>query len=211
MVPNNAEAAMDGYEMVAKSSKDNITLYAKKIDGLYYDFKIDFMGRIASKPFWLSAANNQTYAPQIIYEDIGRDENKELIIVLNKGYGTGVLVEDVYVIEANDIQFREVLVENPLVVVLKNTNTKLTPTEAKINMGDHHFVKDISSVDINPENIFKDIVFGSIIKYEVENSHLVARINAQVSPAYSFGEVVITYEYLDKMYQAQSIDFQPYK
>ncbi|MGE6517637.1 hypothetical protein [Lysinibacillus sphaericus] len=73
IAPNKAWATIKGYDKVATSSKDDITLYAKKIDDFYYDFKIDFKGRIASRPFWLNVANNPTYAPKIIYEDINRD------------------------------------------------------------------------------------------------------------------------------------------
>jgi hypothetical protein len=196
--------------MVAKSGKDDISMYAKKIDDLYYDFKIDFNGRIASRPFWMNVTN-PTYAPKIYYEDINKDEKKELTIILTKGYGTGVLDEEVYVFETDSNRFGEVLVDNPLAVVLKNAKTRLTPTEAKISIGDKQHVVDISPVGIKPENVFKDIYFGSIIKYEVENKHLIARLAAQVSPAHTIGEVIITYEYRDKMYQAKSVDFQPYK
>ncbi|QCR31067.1 hypothetical protein [Lysinibacillus sp. SGAir0095] len=211
IAPNKAWATVKGYDKVATSSKDDITLYAKKIDGFYYDFKIDFKGRIASRPFWLSVANNPTYAPKIIYEDTNRDGKKELIIILNQGYGTGVLLEEIYVFEIGDNQFGEVIVDHPLAVVMKNAKTSLTPTEAKISIGNKHDVVDLSAVGMEPENVFKDIFFGGIIKYEVENNHLIARLAAQVSPSNSIGEVIIIYEYRDKMYQAKSVDFHPYK
>ncbi|MEK3992716.1 MULTISPECIES: hypothetical protein [Robertmurraya] len=82
---------------------------------------------------------------------------------------------------------------------------------SKISIGDKQYVVDLSPVGIKLENVFKDIYFGGIIKYEVENKHLIARLTAQVSPAYSIGEVIITFEYRDKMYQAKSVDFHPYK
>ncbi len=34
-VPDNTEAKNEGYEIVSKLSKENITLYAKKIGSLY--------------------------------------------------------------------------------------------------------------------------------------------------------------------------------
>ncbi|MGE8203049.1 hypothetical protein ACQKP0_00575 [Heyndrickxia sp. NPDC080065] len=210
IVPDKTEATIKGYDMVAKSVKDDISMYAKKIDDLYYNFKIDFKGRTSSRPFWMNVTN-PTYAPQIYYKDINKDEKKELIIILTKGYGTGVLDEEVYVFETDSNRFGEVLVDNPLAVVLKNAKTSLTPTEAKISIGDKKYVVDISPVGIKPENVFKDIYFGGIIKYEVVNNHLIVRLTAQVSPAHSIGEVIITYEYRDKMYQAKSVVFQPYK
>jgi hypothetical protein len=173
--------------------------------------KIDFKGTVYSRPFWINVANNPTYAPKIIYEDINRDEKKALIIILNKGYGTGVSIEEVYVFETDYNRFGEVLVDNPLAIVLKNVKTRLTPTEAKISIGDKHYVVDISPVGIKPENVFKDISFASIIKYEVENNQLMVRLASEVSPAHFIGEVIIAYEYRDKMYQAKSIEFQQYQ
>jgi hypothetical protein len=210
IAPNKVGAIVPEYTVIAKSDKDNITIYAKKMDDLYYDFKIDFKGRVFSRPFWMNATN-PTYAPQIYYEDIDKDEKKELIIILTKGYGTGVLDQEVNVFNIAYNRFSEVLVDNPLAVVLKKAKTRLTPTEAKISIGDKHYVVDISPVGIKPENVFKDIFFGGITKYDVENNHLVARLDARVSPTHSIGEVIITYEYRDEMYQSKSVDFQPYK
>src|SRR5690606_26483502 len=92
--PTLVGAEIEGYEIVTRNDKENITLYAKKMNGLFRDFKIAFKGGVYSRPFWISVTN-PTYAPQIIYEDINKDQKKELIIILTKGYGTGVLWEDV--------------------------------------------------------------------------------------------------------------------
>ncbi|WP_251552819.1 hypothetical protein [Neobacillus muris] len=80
VVPKSVSASNEGYELVSKLSEEDIVLYAKEINGLYRDFKIDFKGEVYSRPFWLSVANNPTYAPQIYYEDINEDEKKELIV-----------------------------------------------------------------------------------------------------------------------------------
>jgi hypothetical protein len=39
IAPNKAGAVIEGYDIVAKSTKENITLYAKKMNGLYYNFE----------------------------------------------------------------------------------------------------------------------------------------------------------------------------
>jgi hypothetical protein len=51
IAPNKAGAIIPAYTVIAKSDKDNITIYAKKMDGLYYDFKIDFKGAGFFKTF----------------------------------------------------------------------------------------------------------------------------------------------------------------
>jgi hypothetical protein len=103
-------AEIEGYEIVSRNNKENITLYSKEMNGLFRDFKINFKGEIYSRPFWISETN-PSYAPQIIYKDINKDQNKELIIILTKGYGTGVLWEDVYVFDTlnNRLDVNEVM------------------------------------------------------------------------------------------------------
>lgn len=210
IAPNKAGAVIEGYDIVGRSSKENITLYAKEMNGLYYNFKLDFKGRSYSRPFWTSVANKPTYAPKIIYEDINRDEKKELIIILNKGYGTGVVLEDVYVFDT-DNQFGEVLIDNPIAIIYKNVKTKLLTEKAEVNVGDKVYTVDITPLEIKPTNLFNHISFGSTTRYEVEDNQLIVRVGGQISPASFVGEIVIVYEYHDKMYQAKSIEFKPYK
>ncbi len=204
------EAQFAGYEVVSSLNKENITLYAKEVNGLYQDFKIDFKGQIYSRPFWMSVANNPNYAPEIYSEDINQDEKEELIIILTKGYGTGVLQEEVYVLGYSD-GLVDVLVDNPLAIINKNVKSKLSTKEAKISVGEKVYTVDIIPLQIESTNIFGDIVFGDIINYEVTDSQLIVRVSGRISPSSNVGEIVIIYEYRDKMYQAKSIDFQPIK
>ena len=63
---------------------------------------------------------NPSYAPQIFYENINNDEKKELIIILTKGYGTGVLDQEVKVFHEDNHRFSEELVYKPMDIVSKN-------------------------------------------------------------------------------------------
>ncbi|MDZ5472397.1 hypothetical protein SM124_11625 [Bacillus sp. 31A1R] len=207
VAPNKAEATIPGYTVIAKSDKDNITIYAKKMDGLYYDFKIDFKGKVFSRPFWMNATN-PTYAPEIYYEDINNDEKKELIIILTKDYGTGVLDQEVSVFHINHKRFGEVLVDHPMAIVNKNIKASLTPSKAEITIGKKQYLINVKELKLLPETVFDEINFESIIKYEVKNNKLTATLHPQFSPGAFVGSILITYEYRDKMYQAKSIEFQ---
>ncbi|SES44222.1 hypothetical protein [Psychrobacillus sp. OK032] len=207
IVPNNPRAEIEGYDIVAKSRKENITLYAKKMNDLYYDFKLDFKGEVYSRPFWINVANNITYSPQIYYEDINKDKKKELIIILNQGYGTGLLQQEIYVYGYTN-GLIDVLVDNPLAIIYKNVKTKLSTEKAEIKIGDKVYKVDITPLKIKPTNLFEDIAFGGVTKYEVKDHQLIATISGQISPAGFVGQFVIVYEYRDKMYQAKSIEFQ---
>jgi hypothetical protein len=140
------------------------------------------------------------------YEDINQDKEKELVIVLNKGYGTGVLQEEVFVYRYTN-GLVDVLVDNPLVINYQNVKTRLSTEEAEIRVREKVFRIDITPYQIKPENVFDDIGFGGIIDYEVINQNLLVRVSGQISPAMSIGDIIIVYEYKDKMYQAKTIDF----
>ncbi|SES45472.1 hypothetical protein [Psychrobacillus sp. OK032] len=205
---NKAGATIEEYTVIAKSDKDDITVYAKKMGGLYRDFKIDFKGETYFRPYWMNVTN-PTYAPQIIYEDINKDAKKELIIILTKGYGTGVVDQEVYVYRNTNGLF-DVLVDDPMAIIYKDVKTKLTTEKAEIRIGDKIYKVDITPLEIKPTNLFEGIAFGGVIKYEVKDHQLIATISGQISPASFVGEIVIVYEYRDSMYQAKSIEFQRY-
>ncbi|EPD53818.1 hypothetical protein HMPREF1210_00641 [Paenisporosarcina sp. HGH0030] len=204
------KVSFERYEIVAKSTEENITLYAKKMEDLesqYRDFKIDFKGETYSRPFWMNVTN-PTYAPEIFYEDINKDQKKELIIILTRGYGTGALLEEVYVYRYTN-GLIDVLVDDPIAIINKNVKTKLTTEKAEIRIGDKEYKIDLAPLQINPTNLFEEIAFGGVIKYEVKDQQLTATLPAQITAAGYLGEIVIVYEFRDKMYQAKTIEFQP--
>ncbi|MBE4909136.1 hypothetical protein IMZ08_13795 [Bacillus luteolus] len=207
--PITAVTDFEGYEIVSLNNKENITLYAKKIDSLYRGFKIDFKGGVYTRPFW-NSETNPTYAPQIFYKDINNDKREELVITLTKGHGTGLLWEDVYVFNTLDNRLIEEIVDHPLAILKKNVKTKLNKDKAEIIVNNKKWAIDLSPFEIKPDNLFDDIGFGSIVDYEVINNCLMVRLSGQVSPGMFVGDVIITYEYRQNMYQAKTIDFIPH-
>ncbi|MBN8194231.1 hypothetical protein JI667_19040 [Bacillus sp. NTK074B] len=206
--PSIAGAKIEGYEVVSHNDKENITLYGKKMDDLYRGFKVDFKGQIYTRPFW-NSVTSPTYASQIFYIDINKDKKEELIITLTTGYGTGLLWEEVHVFDTldNRLNVNEVIVDNPLAIVYKNVKTKLSNEEAEIRVGNKEYKVDITPFEIKAENLFDDVGFGSIIDYEIINNNLMVKVSGQISPASYIGDVIVTYEYRDKMYQSKTIDF----
>mgnify|MGYP007003813374 CR=1 FL=1 len=204
---------IEGYKIISKSSEESIVVYARKINDVYQDFKIEYNGAVLSRPFWINDTN-PAFSPKIICEDINDDDKKDLIIILTKGYGTGVLEQEAHVfhIEKKTIGKEimevpmEVLVDNPLAIIKKTVRTTLTKTESQISIDDRHFKMDIERLGINP-NLFDNIYFGNIITFEVSDNRFIAKIGAQISPAGFIGDVLIVYEYRDEMYQASHLNF----
>jgi len=211
------KAMINEYDEIAKSDKVDATLYAKKMNGVYTDFKINFQGGVLSKPYWMNTTS-PTWSPQIIYEDINKDGKKELIIILTKGTGTGILEREVHIFQIQKQRINkgivevpvEVLVDDPIAIVLKNVKTELLPSKAIISIGKKKYAIDTKPLKIDPEHLFPDIYFGNLINFEITDNQLIAKIGGQISPAGGrIGDIQITYMFKDKMYQAESIEFKP--
>lgn len=218
-VLTKAIATTNDYDEIANSEKVGVTIYAKKMNGLYTDFKIDFQGNILSKPYWINTTS-PTWSPEIIYEDISQDGKKELVIILTKGTGTGVLEREVHVFQiqqqkSDNIQIEvpvEVLVDEPVAILLKNVKTELTPNKATVSIGDKKYTINIKPLGIQPEHLFDDIYFGNLINFEIKDNQLIAKLGGQISPVGGYiGDIQITYIFKDKMYQAKSIEFISYE
>jgi len=214
-----AKAMINEYDEIAKSDKVDVSLYAKKMNGVYTNFKINFQGGVLSRPYWINTTS-PTWSPQIIYEDINKDGKNVLIIILTKGYGTGILEREVHVFHIQNQLLNkkfvevpvEVLVDDPIAIVLKNVKTELLPNKANISIGDKKYTIDIKSLGIKPEHLFADIYFGNIINFEIKDKQLIAKIGGQISPAGGYiGDIRITYMFKDNIYQAKSIEFEPHE
>ncbi|MFC9539492.1 hypothetical protein ACFTQ7_06350 [Lysinibacillus sp. NPDC056959] len=104
----------------------------------------------------------------------------------------------------------EVLVDDPIGIVLKNVKTKLLSNKAIISMGEKKYVIDTKPLKIESNHLFPDIYFGNLISFEINDNHLIVKIGGQISQAGgSIGDIQITYIFKDKMYQAKSIKFKP--
>ena len=216
-VLTKTKAMINEYDEISKLNKADVTIYAKKMNGVYTDFKIDYQGSVLKRPYWINTTN-PTWSPEIIYEDINKDGKNELIIILTKGNGTGVLEREVHVFHFQNQRINnqlvevpiEVLVDDPVAIVLKNVKTELLPNRATITIGDKNYTIDIRHFKVEPEHLFQDIYFGNQINFEINDSQLIAKIGGQIAPVGgSIGDVQITYVFKDKMYQAKSVEFKP--
>jgi hypothetical protein len=195
-----------GYVRVAE--KGDIVLYAKKRDGGYFsDFKLVVNEYVYSRSLWRNSSN-PTYAPKIHYEDITNDGEKEVIIILTTGTGTGIHQQEVYVYR-NSNGLMDILVDNPLAIIFKNVKTSLSPERAEVTIGAQKHVVELKPPS-SPDIIFSDIAFASIVDYDVKDQQLTVRVGGQISPSRFVGDINIVYEYRDKMLQAKTISFTPY-
>ncbi|MDN4608669.1 hypothetical protein [Sporosarcina highlanderae] len=198
-------------KVVGKIPEANIYLYATEREGNLEKFRLEANGVIQYFPFWINVSN-ETYWPQLIYHDINHDGKKELIIILTQGYGTGIILQEVHVLHNTETNignvYREMIVDNPMAILLKNVKTKLTKSEAIITIGKEKTVIKIDTLGIEPENLFSDVVTDNLIRFEVIDNQLTALIGAQIAPVGGYiGSFYITYKFQNGLYEGTNVEF----
>ncbi|WFD11429.1 hypothetical protein [Tepidibacter hydrothermalis] len=203
---NTSKISTDDKNIIAEIPEANIRLYYKKEEsGMYKDFVLE----IDKKKYFFYWKNttNPVYNPKLILSDLNQDGYKEIIVILTKNIGTEVNVQEVHVIEINTMIEREV--ENPIHIIYKNVKTKLSSEQIEITINNNIKILDKEYIDIEPQNLLKDIAFGNVIKFEVEENKLYAVIPAQIASSSFVGNIKIKYIFQGKMYVMETIDFIP--
>jgi hypothetical protein len=192
---------------VATIPKEGVILSAIERKGMYKDFILEVKG--CKRFFNWENVSNATYAPELLLIDINHDKQKELIIILTTGTGTGVHVTEAHVINLETLI--ETYIDNPKAIILKNVKTKIMENVVEITIGNQKTLINKDDFDAKPENFFSNINFENISSFEVANDELKVNVGAQISIMDFVGEVQISYNYKDNMYQADRIEFVRYK
>ncbi|GAB6990399.1 stalk domain-containing protein [Paenibacillus pini] len=152
--------------------------------------------------------DNPTYAPVIISADVDGDGQKEWIIILTTGYGTGVYESKVFVVNA--ITGKEIPVEDAKTLFLKQFNGQFSEKGASLNISDKDFVIPPTKIQTDASNRFTHPSVGSIIQYDVEGDLLKATTAVQLSPTEFVGDVTIEYSFKNGVLQGNTVDFTLY-
>ena len=190
---------------VASLPKQNIFLYPvqEAENGMYKNFVLKIEDK--EKLFYWENISNETYAPRLTLVDLNKDKKRELVLILTTATGTAVDIERVHVIDINTL--KEIKVESPIDIIQNNVKTKLSTKEVEIVVDGHTIILDDKYMQIEPQNLFKDVFFGNIINFMIKDDKLNAVIPAQISPTSFIGEVKIIYTFQGNMYVMNSIEF----
>lgn len=117
---------------------------------------------------------NPTWSPEIIYGDISKSGKKELVIILTKETGTGVLKREVYVVHLQEQKYDqmqievpvEVLVDNPIEILLQSIKSELSPNKTSVSVGNKKYIIDLKALGIQPGHLLDEIYLGNLINFE---------------------------------------------
>lgn len=147
----------DMYEEIAVETKDN------------------------KKTFPWRNVTNPSYAPITIIADVDGDTNDEIIIILTTGYGTGVYVQEIHILNLENLT--ENYIEDPIKAINNTVTSSITINGDKVNVTVKWDGKTIEkSYDKSYVGIWNEKVsFGTIVNYEVINNRIIANVPGAMS------------------------------
>lgn len=144
--------------------------------------------------------------PQVITADLTGDGEEEIIVITNIGYGTGLSLSDLIVLDAHG---EIILHEDPLIAMMKQFTGRVTEQEVEVNMNGKVTKISKAQIEAEPSHLFGPGI-GSILYYSVENNTLHARAAVQISPAEFIGDLQMSYVYKNGVLQAGQASFELY-
>lgn len=150
---------------------------------------------------------NPSYAPFIITQDLNGDGQKEIVITLTTGYGTGVYQSNVLVYTAEG---DSIPVEDANTAFLKQFSGSYTAKGVEITLPANHYTIASERLMTEKEYLGDKPGIGSIMRYTVENGVLTATTAVQVSPAEFVGDLILKYSFKNGLFQAEHATFELY-
>lgn len=162
---------------------DKVTLIANNVtDDMYEGIIVQTQDKINAFP-WVNVTN-PSYVPTVNIADVNNDGKDEIIIILTTGYGTGVLQQDIHVLNMGDLS--EINIQNPMEEINKNVSSTITENEGKVNVTVKWNGKIIEKSNYNPDYAgiwFDEVSFGSHIRYDIIDNKIIANVSGAISPA----------------------------
>lgn len=148
---------------------------------------------------------NPTYAPEIVSVDLNGDGTKEIAVILTTGYGTGVYISELRLIDGDS--GNNIPVEDAIIAINKQFTGSVTNKGIDMNMNGHHTLLANDKLSTEREHWFDAPAIGNIIHYNIVNDTLKASAAVQISPGEFIGELEIEYTLKNGVYVAGEVTF----
>ncbi|MDD4729734.1 MAG: hypothetical protein PHN55_13435 [Dysgonamonadaceae bacterium] len=151
-------------------------------DGMYT--KMSVYTKDKNKVFQWSNVTNPTYAPTINIADVDDDGKEEVIIILTIGYGTGVLQQEIRLLNMEDLS--EISIQNPVEAINEKITSTIIKGGDKVNVTVKWDGKMIDQSYYNPNYSgfwFEEVSFGDRVSYDIIEDKIIASVLGAISPS----------------------------
>ncbi len=185
-----------------ETSDGEIQLKAESLNNLkdsYNGIVVSF-NSIVKLHNWQNTTN-ETYSPLIYYEDINKDSIKEIIVNTTLGYGTGLNINKIHVLNSKDLN--EYKIENINDYIKANITTDIR-NMLTISIKDKMQKVNIDNFK-NNISLYKKASFENYITYELKNSKINAIVAVQKSDTEFLGNLVFEYDFIDNIFVISNV------
>lgn len=209
--PEYVETSSIPRTVIALLEKNGIELSAGVLkDGMYSHLTVSIEGR--EHGFDWQTIGEPAFLPELGFFDVDGDGEGELIVILCLGKGTGILKEEIHVLNTED--FSEITVSDPLLALHDRTIMKITEDNMQIQIDQKPNVffraDEVDSELAQRESWFDAPAIGSIVDCSTQNNGTSVRVAVQISPAGLLGEFVLTYKCENNQLEIDEITFAGY-
>lgn|GEM_PF-1533427 len=199
-----AEAAAGEIVELAASEDRSVVLSAKpSATDLFDSLTVAIDGRERT----FSWKSSTLYDPELWQADVDGDDEKEVVLALTTGSGTGMHLSELHVLNRD---FTEVQADDPADVLQKQNKTSRSVKDGKVvytvTLGgqtyEHAFDESDSSAWFD-----NGAYFGGIIYYRIEGDTLYAEVPSQVSPGFFPGTANLKFGFGDGRLRVQDIAY----
>ena len=196
---NSKEVEIKDYEKKVISELDHIVITGKEGESGDYE-ELEITTDQFSRTLEGYNVTNPNYVPEIHTVDLNGDGNQEIAIILTKGYGTGVYISELHLI--NGDSGSSIPVEDAIIAIKKQFTGNVTSNGIEVAVNGHKTLTINDKLSTEREHWFKEPVIGNIIRYYVEDNVIKASAAVQVSPSDFIGELKIEYRVKNGVYIA---------
>ncbi len=176
---------------IASNTQQKLYLYPFECSkSTYQGFILESNGQ--RKYFdWTAQASREI---QLACLDINNDDRDEIVVILYQGGGTDVAQYEIHILDMET--FEEIPVENPLDYINREVRTSITQTSTDllidIKIGDQEY---LCKRDLPGFSAIDNIVFGNIIRFELENQRICCSVPGMYCIPGYVGDFRVYYKY----------------
>jgi hypothetical protein len=197
------------YKQVALLRSANIELMAKEEYGWLRDFQLRVGKRTQNFPEWENVLLSEKTRPRMYSLDVTGDGMEEIIVFLIKARGDGLYKNEVHVLEKTEdhekTPVREILIEDPRAVILKNMDVKETDKGVELVVDKIHAFIPSGELKKNKQKVHLSI--DHFLKYIIEKNRLKAILLLERQSGEYLGSLIVEYEYKNGILEGRHIDF----
>ena len=210
----NTKQEQETDKNITWSSKNNeVKLIPVKVTANYEYQGVTVEVKDVKKEFSWSFPTLEESKPRVFYTDVSGDEMEEVVIILNKGKGTGLSIDELHVLNSKDLS--EIKVQNFEDILADQVKTQVTKRgeslaiKVKVHGKESKFDYDF---DPAPDFNQDELAFGGVVIYSLENQSIILNIpgSVGVSPTY-VADCTITYKFdsANNEFRAEQIEVKP--